>query len=58
MENNSKTIVYPNGDILNLTTVKKMICKYWRMTAAEKRAFDRVKNNAELEKRFKELYLK
>ncbi len=48
----SKTIVYPNGDVLNSDKVADALYKYWQFTKAEKRAFDRMKDRADLKEKY------
>jgi len=35
----AKVIVYENGDILNIDSVKELLFKYWELSKAEKRSF-------------------
>lgn len=44
----SKTIVYPNGDILDTEKVRNVLIEYYRFSKAEKRAFDRLKGRSDL----------
>jgi hypothetical protein len=38
----SKTIVYENGDVLNVDVVREALTQYWKMTVAEKKALFRM----------------
>lgn len=41
-EENSKTVVYSDGSIMQIPVVRDALFEYWRMSIAEKRAFRRM----------------
>lgn len=52
----SKTVVFPNGDVLSVVTVRKLLFQYWQLSEAEKRAFDRLCNRPDLKEKFDNTY--
>lgn len=44
----TKTVVYPNGDILDIVKVREALCSYWELNAAEQRSFDRLLSRHDL----------
>lgn len=51
-ENESKTIVYENGDILNMDKCREVLMAYWTLNEAETRAFDRLQKRQDLKDKF------
>lgn len=45
----SKTIVYENGDILNIDKVKGALRVYWNLNNAERQSFNQLRNRPDLE---------
>lgn len=52
MESLSKIIAYENGDILDVNSVKDLLFKYWELSIAELRAFDRLCKREDLKQRY------
>lgn len=48
----SKTIVYENGDMLNMDKCKEALFLYWKLNPAEKRAFDKLFQRDDLQKEY------
>jgi hypothetical protein len=52
MRNISKTIVYPDGEMLDLDKCKQALFLYWQLNKAEKRAFDRLQGRRDLQSQY------
>lgn len=58
MSNNedvSKVIVYENGDIMDLIKVRQLLLSYWKLNEIERRAFQKMFDNADTEQKYAHL---
>ncbi len=56
MQDKTQVIVYENGDIIRVSVVQKLLLDYWKLSTAERKAFERLFKKPGLESESKKFY--